>query len=164
MAETDPEIWRRDFPIGAGDEDDVARREFLRYLTLASCAFAAGGVGVAAWTSLREPDTGEPQPIVALDDVPIGDAYLFRYPGKDDPAILIRHGRDDVHAFSQKCTHLGCVVMWTDASPDLVCPCHEGFFDADTGAVLAGPPQRPLPRIITEIRDDTIWAIEREAL
>ena len=40
------------------------------------------------------------------------------------------------------------------------CPCHEGNFDALTGAVLDGPPPRPLGRIDVEIRDDEqIWAL-----
>ena len=32
------------------------------------------------------------------------------------------------------------------------CPCHEGYFDLDTGRQIAGPPRRPLPRIMLEVR------------
>jgi Rieske Fe-S protein len=39
------------------------------------------------------------------------------------------------------------------------CPCHEGHFDATTGAVLEGPPQRPLGRIDVEVRNGTVWAL-----
>ena len=49
----DPPIWRRDFPITSSGEDAVTRREFVRYLALASGGFAAGNVGVALWSSLR---------------------------------------------------------------------------------------------------------------
>ena len=38
------------------------------------------------------------------------------------------------------------------------CPCHEGFFDLKTGRVLAGPPPRPLTRILLEIRGDDVYA------
>ena len=51
--------------------------------------------------------------------------------------------------------------------PDLAhgrfhCPCHNGSFDARTGAPLAGPPRRPLARILLEIRDGDLYAIGRE--
>lgn len=41
-----------------------------------------------------------------------------------------------------RCTHLGCRLRLAGA--ELVCPCHGGRFDLD-GAVLGGPPPRPLP-------------------
>ena len=51
MADTSVPKWRADFPFTAEGEDDVTRREFARYLVLASAGFAAGSVAVAAWTS-----------------------------------------------------------------------------------------------------------------
>ena len=66
----------------------------------------------------------------------------------------------DVVGFSQKCTHLGCVVFYEAEESRWHCPCHEGNFDARTGAVISGPPVRPLGRIELEIRDDgMIWAL-----
>jgi aromatic-L-amino-acid decarboxylase len=38
------------------------------------------------------------------------------------------------------------------------CPCHEGAFDLETGRPIAGPPQRPLPRVTLEIRDGVVYA------
>ena len=152
-------IWRRDFPYEAAAEDEVTRREFARYLVGAAGVMAAGNVGFAAWTQLRRINTGEPREIVALDDVPIGDTYLFRYPAQQDPAILVRLGESDVVAFSQKCTHLGCVVYFEAEEGRWHCPCHEGNFAARTGVVLSGPPPRPLGRIDVEVRDGAIWAL-----
>ena len=59
--------WRQDFPFTAEGEDDVTRREFVRYLVLASGAFAVGNTVIAAWSSLRSINEGKPRPIVALD-------------------------------------------------------------------------------------------------
>lgn len=152
-------IWARDFPIRADAEDEVTRREFTRYLVGGTVAMAAGNVGLAAWTQLRSVNTGSPRPIVALERVPIGETYLFDYPSADDPAILARLGDRDIVAFSQKCTHLGCVVYYEADEHRWHCPCHEGNFEVRTGAVISGPPPRPLGRIDVEIRGDTIWAL-----
>ena len=153
-------VWRQDFPLTSAGEDEVTRREFVRYLVVASGGFAAGGVGVALWSSLRSINRGEPRAIVALDEVAEGSAHLFHYPTGADPAILVHLPGGELRAFSQKCTHLGCVVYYQPDTGEMECPCHEGFFDADSGAVIAGPPQRPLGRIDVEVRDGTVWALE----
>ncbi|MDZ7733222.1 MAG: Rieske (2Fe-2S) protein [Acidimicrobiia bacterium] len=80
----------------------------------------------------------------------------------NDPAIF-RLASGELVAWSQKCTHLGCVVFWESDGDELVCPCHEGFFDPRSGEPTAGPPERPLPRIEVEVRDDgMVWALRRE--
>jgi Rieske Fe-S protein len=162
MAETTP-IWKRDFPYEAAGEEEVTRREFARYLVLGAGAMAAGSVGLAAWTQLRSINTGEPQAVVALEDVAVGDTYLFRYPSDADPAVLLRLGEREVVAFSQKCTHLGCVVYYEPDANRWHCPCHEGNFEAATGDVISGPPTRPLGKIDVEIRDDgQVWALGKQ--
>jgi Rieske Fe-S protein len=155
----DDRLRRESFPKATAEEEDVTRREFVRYLVIASGAFAAANIGIAAWASTRSVNTGDPRAIVALDEVPIDGSYLFRYPTKDDPAILVRLGNGELHAFSQKCTHLGCVVIFEAADEEFYCPCHEGFFDAGTGEAVAGPPERPLGRIFVEDRDGIVWAL-----
>lgn len=157
-------IWRRDFPYEAAGEEEVTRREFARYLVLGAGAMAAGNVGLAAWTQLRSINEGEPRAIVALDAVAVGESFLFRYPTEDDPAVLLRLDERDVVAFSQKCTHLGCVVYFQAEEDRWHCPCHEGNFETRTGDVISGPPTRPLGRIDVEIRDDgQVWALGRRA-
>ena len=155
---TEP-TWKRDFPYEAAGEDEVTRREFARYLVAGAGVMAAGNLGIAAWTQLRSINTGDPREVVALSDVAIGDTHLFRYPTDSDPAILLRIGDREVVAFSQKCTHLGCVVYFEDDEDRWHCPCHEGNFEPRTGAVISGPPPRPLGRIEVEIRNDAIWAL-----
>lgn len=155
-------IWKRDFPYEAAAEDEVTRREFARYLVAGAAVMAAGNVGLAAWTQLRRINTGGAREVVALDAVGVGETHLFRYPTDADPAILLRLGDDEVVAFSQKCTHLGCVVYFEAEEDRWHCPCHEGNFDTRTGVVLSGPPPRPLGRIDVEVRDGTIWALAYE--
>ncbi|MCB9376847.1 MAG: Rieske (2Fe-2S) protein [Microthrixaceae bacterium] len=157
---TDEPIWRRDFPLTSAGEDETTRREFVRYLVVGSGGFAAGSVGIALWSSLRSINAGEPRRIVDLDRVPEGTSHLFRYPTDADPAILVHLPGGELRAFSQKCTHLGCVVYHEPDTTELHCPCHEGLFDARDGAVESGPPQRPLGRIDVEVRNGAVWAIE----
>ncbi|MNY41095.1 Arsenite oxidase subunit AioB precursor [compost metagenome] len=73
---------------------------------------------------------------------------------------MIRHEDGTFDAFSQKCTHLGCSVFYSEHGDKLECPCHEGFFDCKSGDVLAGPPQRPLPRIELEVANGTVYAVK----
>ncbi|MBX6342872.1 MAG: Rieske 2Fe-2S domain-containing protein, partial [Thermomicrobiaceae bacterium] len=59
--------------------------------------------------------------------------------------------------------HLSCAVYWNAERGQLLCPCHNGVFDAQTGDVLAGPPSRPLPRIALAVEGDAIYATEEVA-
>lgn len=151
-------IWRRDFPYTTAGEEGVTRREFTRFLMAASVAAAGSGGLMAIWAQLRPINIGEPQAVIELSDVPVGGSHLFRYPTEQDPAILLRLDEETVVGFSQKCTHLGCVVFWNQDDSLLECPCHEGFFNLE-GRPIAGPPERPLGRIDVEVRDGTVWAV-----
>jgi len=161
VSEHQDPIWKRDFPISASGEDDVTRRDFARYLVLASGAFAGSGALMSLWASLRKVESGTPSAVVDIDQVPVGGSHLFAYPTSRDPAILIRLAEDVVLGFSQKCTHLGCVVFWSGDDQHFECPCHEGFFSLE-GRPIAGPPERPLARIDLEIRNGVVWALGAE--
>ncbi|MCB1245721.1 MAG: Rieske (2Fe-2S) protein [Acidimicrobiia bacterium] len=150
--------WRGDFPYESAGEEAVTRREFTRFLAYASVALAGSSGLVALAATLRPANVGPEVRIMALDEVPPGRSRLFRYPTEDDPAIIIRTSLDEVVAFSQRCTHLGCVVFWDIERFEFECPCHEGVFDV-TGEPTAGPPQRPLARIDVVIRDREVWAV-----
>ena len=84
---------------------------------------------------------------------------MFSYPTPQDPCILVRRSNGALAAFSQKCTHLSCAVYYAAARDRLECPCHEGYFSADNGRVLQGPPPRPLPRIRLDVRGEDIIAV-----
>jgi Rieske Fe-S protein len=152
-------VWQEDFPFTSAGEDAVSRRAFTRYLIGGSGAFAVTSFGAATWTSLRDLPPGTERALIELDQLPKGGSYLFRFPGPNDPAVLVHLADGSLEAYSQKCTHLGCVVFWEAEDEEFVCPCHEGIFDATTGAPIAGPPERPLPRINLEVRENTVWAL-----
>ena len=152
-------VWLRDFPHTSAGEDAISRRAFTGYLIAGSGVFAASTLGAAVWTSLRDLDQGEPTPVIGVAELAKGEAHLFKYPGPDDPAILIHLPGGELVAFSQKCTHLGCVVFYESDKSELICPCHDGILDPSTGDPTAGPPERALPTIALEVRDETVWAL-----
>jgi Rieske Fe-S protein len=73
--------------------------------------------------------------------------------------ILIRPSENEFLAYSQKCTHLSCAVYYAPRKEQFECPCHLGYFSAKDGRVLAGPPQRPLPRILLQRQGDRLIAV-----
>jgi Rieske Fe-S protein len=152
--------WRQDFPIDWPQDVYVERRDFLKFLVLTSAAFTAGQLWIAVenWYRRR---SGQPpaRRIAAWDAVPVAGTFEFTYPDEREPCLLVRLTANDFVAFSQKCTHLSCAVIPRPAEGSFFCPCHEGRFDLATGAPIAGPPRRPLTRILLERRGDDIYAV-----
>jgi Rieske Fe-S protein len=151
--------WRRDFPIDWPQDHYVARRDFTKFLVLISGAFVFGQVviGIANWFRARRGALPVVK-IASLDQVPVGGALTFRYPGLHDDCILLRPNEGTVLAFGQKCTHLSCAVVPDAKENCLICPCHEGKFDAATGRPLSGPPRRPLQRVELLVRGNDVYA------
>lgn len=153
--------WKDDFPISWSDDNYVTRREFTKSLVLVSCAtFCANGalVAMGAIERRKRGEKLEPRKIGQVHEVPVGAARVFEYPEPGEPCLLVRLAEDRFVAYSQKCTHLGCPVMWQRQKQQLACPCHQGFFAVEDGKVLAGPPPRPLPKIELERKGDELWA------
>lgn len=151
--------WRRDFPIDWSRDDYVSRRELTKFAVLTSAAFAVGQLWVAvrsAFTSRAAASSAKP--VATVDEVPIGGAKTFTYPEGSTPRLLVRRGERDFVAYDQACTHLMCPVVPAVKEGKLHCPCHNGWFDLQTGDVLAGPPQRALPKVLVEVREDEVWA------
>jgi Rieske Fe-S protein len=150
--------WRQDFPIDWPQDHYVERRDFVKFLTLISGALALGQLwaGIQSWRRGRlAPTRGV---LVAPAGITIGSVLTFNYPTEHDPCVLVRLSEREYVAYSQKCTHLSCAVIPRPDRGDIHCPCHEGFFDLRTGVPTAGPPPRPLPRIVLDVRPDGIYA------
>ncbi len=70
--------------------------------------------------------------------LPSGSAATYSDPSDGSADILIRGSDGSLKAFSAVCTHAGCTVGYQGGV--IVCPCHGGEYDAETGQVIAGPP------------------------
>ena len=107
-AEAQP-AWRQDFPIDWPQDLYVERRDFMKFMVLTSAAFTVGQLWIGAQNWWRK-QSGAPliQRIASIDEVAVGAATVFNYPGEHDPCLLVRLTTTELVAFSQKCTHLSC--------------------------------------------------------
>lgn len=155
--------WRNDFPIDWPQDELVARRDFTKFLVLTSFAFAVGQLWIVFENFARK-RKGQPlvKRITKADAIPIGGSLVFDYPDKHDICIVVRPGAQQYFAYNQKCTHLSCAVVPDLPNGRFHCPCHKGSFDLRSGAPTAGPPRRPLERVLLEIRDGDLYAVGLE--
>ncbi|MCG3124311.1 MAG: hypothetical protein GIKADHBN_02769 [Phycisphaerales bacterium] len=150
--------WRKDFPIDTAQDNYIARRDFTKFMVLISGSFVVGQGWIALKTLNIDGQAAGPKAIAALDEIAVGQAALFFYPGEHDSCLLVRAGEREFLAYSNKCSHLSCPVTPDVKAGCLRCPCHHGSFDLATGRPLAGPPRRPLARITLEVRDGKVYA------
>jgi Rieske Fe-S protein len=151
--------WRQDFPIDWPQDHYVERRDFMKFMVLTSLALTTGQFWIATqnWWRRRR-GVPEIRQIAALDELPVGGAMTFTYPGPQDDCLLVRISDDSLVAFSQKCTHLSCAVRPLVQESLIECPCHKGYFDLRSGRPVAGPPRRPLSVVNLDVRGGSIYA------
>jgi len=152
-------LWRDEFSVHTAEERYVTRRQFGKFLVLTSLGMFVGNLWILVRSLWRREEALPAQAIARAGEVPVGGVRIFRYPGPNDPCLLLRTADDAYVAYSQKCTHLSCAVYPASDGKRLECPCHEGYFSVADGRVLQGPPPRALPRILLERRDGELWAV-----
>ena len=154
------EEWREEFPYPWSEDEVVTRRDTLRFLVAGSGAlFLATGI-LSIVGNLPSGEQVKAVPIARVGELAENEWRVFNFPDQYAQGILINLPGKGLVAYSDVCTHLSCAVTYQAESKKLHCPCHEGFFDAATGEVLAGPPPRPLPLIQLAIQNETIYAVK----
>jgi Rieske Fe-S protein len=151
--------WRTDFPIDWPQDQYVERRDFMKFMLLVSLSLTIGQFWIAAqnWWRKRRGESPIAR-IASVNDLAVGGAMVFSYPEPTDDCLLVRTTPDSFVAYSQKCTHLSCAVRPRASEGLIVCPCHDGYFDLVSGRPVAGPPRRPLARILLDVRGTQIYA------
>ena len=155
---SDP-LWRDEFSVETAKERYVTRRQFSKFLVLTSFGMLAGNLWILIRSLRYRPSVYPAIPVARLGEIPVGGVKQFRYPAVEDTCLMVRTGPDRYVAYSQKCTHLSCAVYYSKQNARIECPCHVGYFSAETGEVLQGPPPRPLPRVILQRRGEDLVAI-----
>jgi len=134
------------------------RRDFLKLLErgLALTGLTALVVPVVAFfypPDLRE-TPAEPVLVSPESELPVNDSRTVRF-GRY-PALIINTS-EGLRAYSAVCTHFGCIVKWDPGRGEIVCPCHEGYFDPLDGSVISGPPPLPLATLPVQVVDGQIY-------
>jgi len=145
------------------------RRRFLKFATAVGGTLAAVLAGIPGlraflspafqrlsgerWVRLGDPSTfefGVPVKVEFVDTE--RDAWVETRVLRN--VWLYTEDGETFRIYSGRCTHLGCSYGFDSDLGLFVCPCHEGRFDVKTGAVLAGPPPRPLDQLTTKVDED----------
>ena len=155
-------LWKDEFSVQTADERYVSRRQFTKFLTLASLGMFVGNLWILARSYFAQSAVFPRSTVAEAGEIPVGGVKLFAYPTFADRCILVRSGENEYNAFSQKCTHLSCAVFFEKEQNRLECPCHQGFFSVTDGSVIQGPPQRALPRVALEKTDGQLVAVRME--
>jgi len=143
-------LWKDEFSVFTSDERYVTRRQFTKFLTLASLGMFVGNLWILAKSRFAKTPAFPMVEVAEINEIPVRGVKLFTYPTPQDHCIMIRTAEEEYVAYSQKCTHLSCAVYYSAKNDRLECPCHRGFFSVRDGSVLQGPPPRPLPQIALE--------------
>lgn len=139
----------------------ATRRAFCADLLLTSTALVLAAPTVTEVVAAQDlMVVYPPRKIEGAETLLPGSGLYFNYPTRNDPAVLLRSKEGEYRAYSRRCSHAGCSVEFDAPHRCLICPCHNGTFDARMGHVMFGPPRRPLDEIILQIRaGGLIWAI-----
>jgi cytochrome b6-f complex iron-sulfur subunit len=143
-------------------KDSLPRRALLKGLIGFSVIATLGGVLTPIigylWPPARRSSGGEGRVrIASLAELQAAGGKVT--PVENKPVILTYSKQGGVKAFSAICTHLGCIVQWKSSGKYIQCPCHDGRFNAQTGAVISGPPPAPLPALNVVVEGDDIYVL-----
>jgi len=136
----------------------ITRKEFLKltgqFFTVIGLGAVTGPIISYFYPSELEEMPTEPLPVGPVEELPIGKSKTIKF-GRY-PALVINTD-EGLKAYSAVCTHFACITKWDEGLGQIVCPCHEGYFDPLDGSVISGPPPTPLERLSVEIIDDVIY-------
>ena len=163
---------------GLTDESPLGRRRFLRWVSSVGATLTAAMVGFPVLRAFFSPALSKghtdswvkgADDVALIDtDIPVRvnfvenkvDAWL------EDRQLngvwLYTENGKTFKAYNARCTHLGCAFVYDKEQKNFTCPCHHGQFDVKTGAVLAGPPPRPLDELKVEVRDGSVFVDYRD--
>jgi len=153
------------------------RREFLM-AGAAAGAFVGAGVVLPVAIMLTDDDGSSDfeamiyprKRIGSLADLNTGEPVFFDYPLVGQSNMLVKVGApaesgvgpdEDVVAFSNLCTHMGCPITTYQSDEGVLgpCPCHFTTFDiAHDAQVTLGQATQKLPRVLLLTEGDDIYA------
>ena len=136
----------------------VTRRGFIQFLLGFSVVSTIVGMLVPVVGYLlpktSNADSGAPVEVGNSADFGPGTGKVVSV--NDKPVIVVNSKAGGLKAFTAICTHLGCVVEWNTRKSSITCPCHDGNFNPVTGAVVSGPPPKPLAQYEVTVKEGKV--------
>lgn len=136
----------------------LSRRSFLKFsnrlLTITGLAVIIGPILAYFYPPKLEETPSEPVLVGNADELSVGESKTVRF-GRY-PALII-NTKDGLRAYSAVCTHFACICKWDAEIEQIVCPCHEGYFDPLDGHVVSGPPPEQLEPLYVEVVGNEIF-------
>ena len=136
----------------------ITRRKFIQFLLGFSIVSTIAGMLVPIIAYLLPKGAaaglGGPAEVGKVEDFPVNASKVVLV--NDKPVIVVNTKAGGLKAFSAICTHLGCIVSWNASRSSIHCPCHDGFFNPVTGAVVSGPPPKPLSAYEIVVKDNKV--------
>lgn len=158
------------FENGDNNYIDQERRNLMNWILVGSAAATVGGLAVPYLSFFVPPVSSSAGGAISAKDALGHDisatAYMSSHPAGDrslvqglsgDATYLIIKDEGSIQDFALNaiCTHLGCVVPWSEANGKFMCPCHGSQYDAD-GAVVRGPAPLPLALAHVAVNEDKV--------
>lgn len=147
--------------VAGSRAESPARRRFLRFLLGFSVVSTIGMIAAPIVGFLIPPkasgsSTGGKVLAGTTEDLPAGTGKVVAVGSKP---VIVTNTDTGITAFSAVCTHLGCIVGFDSTVRQIVCPCHDGHFNPANGAVVSGPPPRPLAPVAVSVEKDQIFLL-----
>lgn len=136
----------------------ITRRDFLKVVNrvLAATGLAAVFGPVVAYFYPPNLDETPSEPVLVAPEAELGVGDSRTVSFGRYPALVINTAAG-LKAYSAVCTHFACICKWDPNLEQIVCPCHEGFFNPADGSVISGPPPKGLTPLQTEIKDGDVY-------
>jgi menaquinol-cytochrome c reductase iron-sulfur subunit len=147
----------------------MTRRSLLATITSAGATIIAGILAVPALVAVMSPVFASRRDPVwrrvgASDDFAVGTITQsvikmgkesWPWPMQGQAVFVWRPQLDEFVVLSRSCTDLSCPLDFDPGSECFFCPCHGGVFAKD-GSVMTGPPNRPMDRYESRLRNDVL--------
>ena len=149
----------------------LSRREFVTVTagalgTIMVATIGIPAVGYALGPGLKVTKVEAWVPVGKVSDFPVDEPTLVNFTRtkvngwektvNSYGVFVIKPSDGEIYALSSTCTHLSCRVKWVDTDQLYECPCHDAAFDIN-GAVIAGPPPRPLDAYENKVEEGILY-------
>src|SRR5438132_6902607 len=106
-------LWKDEFSVFTSDERYVTRRQFTKFLTLASLGMFGGNLWILVKSLFAKTSAFPIVEVADINEIRVRGGKLFTYPTSQDHCIMIRTAGEEYGAYRLRWTHLSCAVYYS---------------------------------------------------